>query len=610
MTIRTRVRSARTLLVIIFIVSALLWSATLFVAVRPLNIIAAAVCALIALAAFAWRDRFAWSADRVALWIEEHTPRLRYVLVTAMDPRVGHMVERDADALMVDVPVRRYVTRTATRSLLPAVLALVVTVVLFTLFPPGSAIAKIVPPHLSSGKPVANRLAVLKATLTPPAYTGWSDKTLDNPTTITALRGTRVELRGIEDYRYELTVKDSLPSLLTLEDRGYTRQIIVEPVIDQAPTVELRAPLRDTTLRVISGNVHLAAEFVDDIGGGRARFEYIVTSGSDESFSFREGSLGARNFGRAKDGRFEITVTLKSFELMEGDQLSLRAVVWDNNNVASEPGKGVSETRWIRIARKEEYDSLNLNRAPPSADTAMMSLRMLIIATQKLIKQQPKMKRLDFIAESQKLGQQSETIRRKIQQIIDETTEGGLIAPDTLLTTALDAMYEASRELFIASPQTALPPMFRAYKALQALRNAKRYYIRGLQQPIIVNIDRVRLAGGTDTGHATARLPRTIEPSVLEKLRVSYARAVQFLAKAQATRATGGVADSAMTALMEMRVATLVQAPKIATAVAEVIGALQRGKDATGPLLLTRRLLESTTMKLDSLPAWSGAWQP
>lgn len=212
------------------------------------------------------------------------------------------------------------------------------------------------------------------------------------------------------------------------------------------------------------------------------------------------------------------------------------------------------------------------------------------------------MQRRAFVAEARRLGGQSEGIRRKIQQIIDETTGGGQIAPDTLLTTALGAMWEATRELYIASPDLALPPMYVAYRALRELRNTRRYYIRGLQKPIIVNVERVRLTGGTDTGTATPRMPRLAERSGVEQLRAAYVRALHLLADT-----TKG--DSAMTVLMAMRVASLRAAPHLAVALGDALAALQAGTDATSALVRARRLLESTAIKLDALPEWSGAWQ-
>jgi hypothetical protein len=601
MTVRDRVTRTQNALQLLFVVAVLAWGAAVFLAFDALGLRTwiAAFTASVTVATLAWHWRSAFSFDRAALWIEERAPQLRYALVTAVDPRhASPAFDRAIEPLFEGINVGRFLRRPAIRITAPALIALSAALVIPSL--PASSSTR-AGPSVPVTTVISNRLLTISARLTPPGYSGIASTSVREPSTISALRGTQVVLTGRDGWRREFTMGDTAPSLMSLEDRQYKRHVVIDPRVDQAPNVTLRRPVKDTTLRVIAGSLDLAADLTDDVGLSRARFEYIVSTGSQERFEFREGALGAREVAGTKRARLEISVPYASFKLHEGDRLSVRAVSWDNNTLYG-PGKGTSETRTIRVASKGEYDSIAVNRAPPSADTAMMSLRMLIIATEKLQSERRKLERPAFVAEAKKLGGQSESIRRKIQQIIDETTDGGQIAPDTLLTTALGAMWEATRELHIASPNLALPPMYVAYKALQSLRNAKRYYIRGLQKPIIVNIERVRLAGGSDTGTATSRMPRAAERSIIDQLRASYLHAVRLMGDS----AKG---DSAMMVLMTMRVATLRAVPSVATALGDAIAAMQSGNDATPALVRTRRLLETTMIKLDSLPAWSGAWR-
>lgn len=600
MTLRGRVARAQHTLELLFVVAAVMWGATAFLTLDSLRVHPwiAAFAAHVTFAACMWRWRSAFSFDRVALWIEERAPVLRYRLVTAMDPRFADALEPAVRPLVERVPITRFLRGVALRIVAPALLALTAAIVMPALpetFPPAPALSPAVPVIAK------NRLVPLSATITPPSYSGITASVIREPSMIAALRGTRVALKGRDGWAREFTMRDTAPSLLTLEDRQYRRHVVIDPRVDRAPTVALRLPARDTTLRTVAGHLRLAADLADDVGLARARFEYIVSTGSDESFEFREGTIAARNLGGATRARLNASVPFTSFNLKEGDRLSVRAVAWDRNTLYG-PGRAASETRTIRVARKGEYDTISVNRAPPSADTAMMSLRMLIVATERLRSERAAMERRAFVAEARRLGGQSEGIRRKIQQIIDETTGGGQVAPDALLTTALGAMWEATRELYIASPDLALPPMYVAYRALRELRNTRRYYIRGLQKPIIVNVERVRLAGGTDTGTAAPRTPRMGERSSNDQLRAAYVHALRLLADT-----TKG--DSAMTVLMTMRVASLRAAPLLATALGDALAAMQSGADPTPALLRTRRLLEGTAVKLDALPEWSGAWQ-
>ena len=599
MTVRQRVRRTQYALVAAHALGAAAWgaAAALLGATVGAPPWMAAVAAVVAAVAALWAWREAFDFDRVALWIEERVPSLRYALVTAIDPRFERAMEPLVRPLLPSTA--RFVGRTAGRTIAPAFVALSLALLGFLFLPGALAGAARGARGPGDAGPVVNRLASLRVVVTPPAYSGHPRTTGRDLSTITALRGSNVMLEGLDGWTQSVVMRDTLPTLLTLEDRGYRRQIVLDPRIDEPPKVTLRLPARDTALRVVAGNLELAVDVGDDVGLARIHFEYIVSSGEKEDFTFREGILAPRR-AAGREFRHTARPAYASLALKEGDRLSVRAVAFDNNTLYG-PGQGVSETRTIRVARKDEYEPPNVKKAPPSADTAMLSLRMLIIATEKLEARKDTMERTAFILESRKLASQGESIRRKIQQIIDETTAGGLIQPDTLLVAAHEYMGEGVRELSIASPGGALPPLRAAYKALEFLRNAKRHYIRGAQIPIIVNIERVRAEGASDSGKATPRLPRSAERDPMDALRRSFSRAVNLLLPAP---------DRALSVLMSMRVATLRSAPPLAGALGDAIAALQAGTDVTLALLHVRRLLHTRIVKLDSLPAWSGAWPP
>jgi hypothetical protein len=587
--------------------------------------IAAIGVAVLTLGVLAWRGRFAWSFRHVALWIEERAPELRYALLTAIDPRFRDSAGPALDPIVARVQTAPFIRRAALHTTVPAVIAFVVALGAFLLLPASWAVrldagTLLRPRGNAVEAPMANRLVPLKGRLLPPSYTQRKEEALDEPSTISGLRGSRVRIggKGIADgvhvtlgdadipvsaggdgWEATFTMSDSLPAALKLVDRQYSRLIVVNPIVDQPPTARLLLPVRDTTLRTVTGALHLSAEFTDDVGLGSAEYEYIISNtGEGDNTEARVGSLGRRALGGTR-GAAVIDVPYESLKLREGDLLSVRAVVTDNNSLYG-PGKGYSETRSIRIARKGEYDSLAVTAAPPSADTAMMTLRMLIIATEGLDKLRGKMPKDDFVDSSSVLSGKATSVRQKIQRIISEQTGNGEIAANPLLTEALDAMWEATRSLAIADTRGAIPQLWIAYKALEKLRNEKRYYLRGRLPEVVVNIDRVRLTG-TDTGTAKPIAePRPVSGTELERLRLQYSEAV---------RALRSQPEHAVELFTLLRVATLRSHPAIAASLGDAVSAIQKGTDATLPLLHVRRALEGGAAgAIDSLPAWTGTW--
>ena len=73
--------------------------------------------------------------------------------------------------------------------------------------------------------------------------------------------------------------------------------------------------------------------------------------------------------------------------------------------MSSGPGIGVSETRTIRIARRDEYDSVAVEAAaPPDADKSVISQRMLIMLAEALQKTSPMLERDPFVSESRRIA--------------------------------------------------------------------------------------------------------------------------------------------------------------------------------------------------------------
>jgi hypothetical protein len=135
-----------------------------------------------------------------------------------------------------------------------------------------------------------------------------------------------------------------------------------------------------------------------------------------------------------------------------------------------------------------------------------------------------------------------------------------------------------------------------ALKALDRARLANRLYLRGLPPRIIVDIQRVRLAG-KEKGSPNTRSPRSFADSTRVRLSARFGAVLDLIEKQPAR---------AITELSLMRVDALSSVPDFATALGEVTDAIRSGKDATLPLLRARRSLNGLPEVTPGLPAWTG----
>ena len=393
----------------------------------------------------AWRRL---TLQRVALWIEERAPALQFALVTAVDPNVaaspiaGQLAQRIA-GISWNAEARRAIWRALVRPLTAASLAVALLLaarrVPLSAAPPDAAG---VSATTASPRDVPAPFTRMRATVRPPAYAGGGEVTIESPASIAALAGSSVTLRapgantGVsadlggrplaversgEGWRVALTM-GARPEVIRLRHALGERLVALEPRADSAPVVRLTLPARDTVLRVAAGVIPLTADVQDDLGLVSGAFEYIVSSGEGESFRFRSGTLGARQFGgareRARAGMLSGALRLDALELKPGDIVHLRAVARDANTVSG-PGVGSSETRVVRIARASEYDSVAVEGAPPpEADKSLISQRMLIILTEALERRRPRLSRETLVSESRAIGRDQTRLRKRVGDII------------------------------------------------------------------------------------------------------------------------------------------------------------------------------------------------
>ena len=502
----------------------------------------------------------------------------------------------------------------------------------------------------------------------PPSYTGEKHVIIEEPSSIEALTGGHIIVRGqgaasgitatlgtapippasIRDsaglWRLDLVVP-AKPAALELHDRSFARTVIIAPHADSLPVVTLAAPARDTVVRTPKGNLVLAATATDDYGLDAAWFEYIVSSGEGETFTFKSGVIRRTNVENARTTKLAGSLDLDSLDLKPGDLVHVRAVARDRNNVTG-PGVGVSETRTLRIPRPSEYDSVAIEGAPPpDVDSSQISQRMLIILAEKLEARRSRLPRAQVIKESQSIGSDKARLRKHVGEIVFarlgkeqgiedagsnnagpanmtpdqllaaanaateasagatdfEGDETPVVAVNRPLLEAYNAMWDASRALEVGEPGTALPPMRLALAAIQRARNAERLYLRGKAPVVIVDINKVRLAGKRDDASSSPRIPRAALDSSAERRALRFDDAMNILATNP---------SAAIDTLLALRVDALAGAPELAGALAPAIDALRAGHDATDALVRARRIAAGTTLTRAGAGGdkWSEGW--
>jgi hypothetical protein len=591
----------------------------------------------------------------VSLWIEEHVPALRFALVTAIEDYAPAGLEQEI--ALVDWSSA---TREAARRALvaPGVAVAVAGALLVASLAISPAVARLAGRLNPAARVQAGALDVT-VHLQPPAYTRRPAESLRNPPVVRALVGSQLRVTAAGRDSLLLTVDERRvdnaswrvgPQAVAMRVQAgdVSKIIAIDPVPDSVPVVQLLTPARDTVLAAAEGSFTLGAGIRDDLGLGRAAFEYIVSSGSGESFTFLSGTIGARTLSGERTGTITGQLAINGLQLEPGDFLHLRAVATDLRDDTA-AARGVSETRTIRIARAGEFDSVSVEAAaPPEADKAVLSQRMLINLAESLVRRRPRLDRATFGEEARTIGRDQARLRKQVGDLVfsrlgddpsgehfhgdghlhegqelrpaltpeellkaaeNATTEAAgkvldfegdetpVVAVNRPLLEAYNFMWEASRELNQASPERALPPMYRALEAIQRARAAERLYLRSRPPRAVVDVDRARLQG-REKGTPAAREPRPLSTGVA---RVALARFARLVALANTDPAAA--ADSLLLLRIEL-VGSL--SPDGATAAADAATALRNGRDAATPLATFRAALGAPVAGADSLARWKG----
>ena len=594
--------------------------------------IPAVLLGIFAAAAVAWRWRWVRSRGRVALWLEERIPRLQYALVTAIEPRfaeLGAALESQMGGVQLNQPV----WRAARRVLLPATLAVALGATAVAASSRTDLVAALRDRGVGA---IAARpyvpLDEIVVRVVAPSYAGGGVREVRDPETIAGLVGSSVTIMGrVADSAVTARlgeralavagrpwrtgfVMPASPLALRLEHApsAAARVIVVEPTADGPPRAQLTVPARDTLLRTPPPAVSVRAELSDDLGLAQTAIEYMISSGQEETYTARTGIAARRDFGGARTGQLSGTLSAATLRLGPGDVLSIRALARDRNNVGG-PGLGTSDTRTIRIARSDEYDSLAVEAmAPVFGDSALLSQRVILQRTEALLRETPALSREAVVDRSSALALDQERLRNRVHSIVfpghehaDESPLAGE-PPDHAdpadpvnvdLKEAYEAMWEAGRELRIASPATAVPAMRVAADALDRARMADRRYLRGGVARVVIDLERVRLTG-TEKGSSAGRARRSAADTLLRALSGRLERIASARGMGQSAQAN---------ALSELRVELLGVSPQAAAALGRAAAALRSGRNAADEIVAARTALAGVPVVRDGVVPWS-AW--
>jgi hypothetical protein len=682
-----RVRAVRTVLL------ALAWGVAVLVSWRLAVVLAgpergaapawlpwglAVLVALVAYAVQAMR-RTPITAVRAALWYEEQHPR-GHAVVTLVDTSADAIDAVAAERLAAQAgmppgsaPIATDALRATTRRAWqrPALSVGLGVALLLALLWRGDTAVGVWGAHraaVGEARPAASplartaRLRDWRVEVTPPAYAARAVTVWQDSGTVQALVGSTIRVSGeggadgleaawvarsevtaarvpvatVADRWMATVTMPARPSALRLVDGAEERVLTLVPRVDSLPVVRLLAPLRDSVYRHPMGEILLEADARDDLGLASVQFELIVTSGAGEQYTARTQQYGRRELAGAAQASIRHRITFTSLGLAPGDVVHMRAVARDLHPAASREA-GVSETRSLRIARADEYDSVAVDAAPPPPiDSSMLSQRMLLLLTERLAARRPGLAREVLVRESRRLAVEQARIRRAVSAIVFQRLSGdgeaehvhsagdghdhgvmlqeGKLVPATVssgvavmpgalpppspqaemlagespivgvnrpLLEAYNAMWDAGTALELADPEGAIPPMRLALEAIQRARAAERVYLRGRTRPVVVDIGRVRLAG-KDTGQTSTRRagPARSQPSAAYDARLL--RAASWL-RTDPARAR----DS----LLLLRLDAIDGHPEFAAALARALAAVAGGEDATLALVRARRVL-------------------
>ena len=198
--------------------------------------------------------------------------------------------------------------------------------------------------------------------------------------------------------------------MIELSDRSFRRMIAVEPIADNAPVVTLAAPAHDSVLRDADGPHCARRQRQRRLRnrGGVVRVHRQLRRGRDVHLPIRQAR---RRSNREMPAAHRSARRSRSIRWRSSPATSCIFAPWHAMRThVSGPGVGASDTRTLRIARADEYDSVAVEAADPAeADKSVISERMLITLAEALERKRPALSRDALVGESRAIAADQRT---------------------------------------------------------------------------------------------------------------------------------------------------------------------------------------------------------
>lgn len=344
-------------------------------------------------------------------------------------------------------------------------------------------------------------------TYTFPSYTGMEPQVVENEGDVSALKGTRVDLKvhltqpadsahillddglkidlsrtGEMDVAGSITVNQSgsyVIQLATARAGAYTAspEHSIDALDDAPPGVSIIKPMRDLKATNVE-EVFTELQAEDDIGLGKVELRYSVNGAPEKSVALHSGKS---SLSRVTGSH---TFFLEELDLQPGDIISYYGKAWDNNNVSG-PKTSSSDMYFIQVRPFEQrYIQSQQGAAPGGEGGAEEALsrqqKDIIAATFRLIRDGDRMDVKEYADGMKFLALVQSRLQAQTQGVVDRMQRRGAASVDgnfarlsEYLRNAVGAMGSAAIQLGVRKAGEALPE---EQKALQQLMRAESLF--------------------------------------------------------------------------------------------------------------------------------------
>ncbi len=342
-----------------------------------------------------------------------------------------------------------------------------------------------------------------------PPYSGMKPQVVENEGDISALKGTRIDLkihlsrsaqsaRLLFDNQSTLDLKQSgaqeFSGSFALQRSGsYVVQVAegrdkniaaspeygMEAIEDAVPKVTITRPMRDVRATSVE-EVFSEIKAEDDIGVSKVELHYSVNGAPEKVLNLNSGKA----LGPSVTGSH--TFFLEEFGLQPGDVISYYGKAFDNNDVTG-PGVSSSDMYFIQIRPFEQKYVQNQEGTPPGGgqgeegqEALSKQQKEIISATFKLIREKDRMASKEYLDDLKSLALVQSRLQAQAQGLVDRLQRRGAAQADEnfgklseYLKNAIGEMGKAAVDLGAQKPGSALPP---EQKSLQQLMRAESLF--------------------------------------------------------------------------------------------------------------------------------------